>query len=312
MQLPQQKGPSANLPLYLRYPRWFAYTGGVIYFLVTDLISVAFDTALLHYLQKAFLPWEPYVWEFSNSVVILAAVPLIVAFGHRLPIGWSTWRVNAVRHAIGTVVFFAYKASAVIVLRKLMYAALGGHYDLSIVPSVIGSGHSVASLIGIEYLPDARTYLEILAASYVYRFILLQLSGEAREFTKPEAGAPVESLERPQRFLVRKLGKEFLVAVGDIERLEALGNYVNLHVRGHAYPLRSTMSAIELKLDPTRFVRTHRSHIVNLDCLAEIHPLDTGDASLILRSGTVVPCSRNYRSSLRERAASEPVSASTV
>jgi DNA-binding LytR/AlgR family response regulator len=61
--------------------------------------------------------------------------------------------------------------------------------------------------------------------------------GEAREFTKPEVGSPVESLERPQRFLVRKLGKEFLVAVNDIERLEAQGNYVNLHVRGRAYPL---------------------------------------------------------------------------
>ena len=100
------------------------------------------------------------------------------------------------------------------------------------------------------------------------------------------------------------------MAVNDIERLEAQGNYVNLHARGRAYPLRSTMSAIELKLDPTRFVRTQRSHIVNLDFLVEIHPLDTGDASLILRDGTSVPCSRNYRSSLRDRAARDPVSAS--
>jgi hypothetical protein len=312
MQLARPKSLSPNTPLYLRYPRWFAYTGVVIYFLITDLIVVASDTALLHYLHKDFQPWEPYVWEFSNSVVILAVVPLIVAFAHRLPISWSTWRVNLVRHAIGTVVFFAYKAIGVIALRKLVYAALGGHYDLNIVPSVIGSGRSVASVIGIEYLPDARTYLEILGASYAYRFILLQLSGEAREFTKPEAGAPVESLERPQRFLVRKLGKEFLVAVDDIEWLEAQGNYVNLHVRGHAYPLRSTMSAIESKLDPARFVRIHRSHIVNLDFLAEIHPLETGDASLILRGGSSVPCSRSYRSALRGRAASERVGTSAL
>jgi DNA-binding LytR/AlgR family response regulator len=145
-------------------------------------------------------------------------------------------------------------------------------------------------------------YVVFLALSYAYRFILMQLYGEAREFTKPEAGAPVESLERPQRFLVRKLGKEFLVAVDDIEHLEALGNYVNLHVRGHAYPLRSTMTAIESKLDPRKFVRAHRSHIVNLDFLVEIHPLDAGDATLKLRDGTAVPCSRNYRSSLKDRA----------
>jgi DNA-binding LytR/AlgR family response regulator len=160
----------------------------------------------------------------------------------------------------------------------------------------------VQFVIATEYLPDAGAYVALLSLSYAYRFILLQLTGEAREFTKPEAGAPVESLERPQRFLVRKLGKEFLVAIDDIEHLEALGNYVNLHVRGHAYPLRSTMSAMELKLDPRRFVRTHRSHIVNLDFLAEIHPLDSGDATLKLRDGTAVPCSRNYRSSLRDSA----------
>jgi len=50
-----------------------------------------------------------------------------------------------------------------------------------------------------------------------------------------------------------------------------------------------------------KFVRVHRSHIVNLDYLLEIEPLDTGDARLKLRDGTAVGCSRTYRDALRER-----------
>jgi hypothetical protein len=283
----------------LRHPRWCGYSLAALYAFVTGLVNVASNIDSLHHSHAAYMPWEPYVWEYSSAIVVLTALPLIVAFDRRLPISWSTWRLNLVRHALASVIFSAYKIGGATLLRKLAYAAMGEHFVFSSLPYGIGS----------NLLSDVRLYLEILAVTYAYRFILLQLRGEARVFATPEVGAPVESLERPQRFLVRKLGKEFLVAVDDIERLEAQGNYVNLHVRGRAYPLRSTMSAIESKLDPQKFVRTHRSHIVNLDYLLEIHPLDTGDATLILRGGNPVPCSRNYRSSVRGKASSEPMSA---
>jgi DNA-binding LytR/AlgR family response regulator len=91
------------------------------------------------------------------------------------------------------------------------------------------------------------------------------------------------------------------VAARDIEWLEAAENYVNLHVRGRVYPLRSTMSAIQERLDPQCFVRVHRSHIVNLDFLDQIEPLDTGDARLVLKDGSRVPCSRKYRGMLGTR-----------
>jgi DNA-binding LytR/AlgR family response regulator len=113
----------------------------------------------------------------------------------------------------------------------------------------------------------------------------------------------VEPLERPERFLVRKLGKEFLVAANDIEWLQASGNYVNLRVRGHDYPLRSTMAALEPRLDPARFVRVHRSYMVHLDRIAEIQPQESGDARLLMRDGSRIPCSRRYRPALRGVAA---------
>lgn len=63
------------------------------------------------------------------------------------------------------------------------------------------------------------------------------------------------------------------------------------------------MGSIEPQLHPARFVRVHRSYIVNLDCVVEIEPLDTGDARIAMCDRTSVPCSRTYRAALRpERA----------
>src|SRR5690606_20723405 len=106
-----------------------------------------------------------------------------------------------------------------------------------------------------------------------------------------------------ERFLVRKLGREFLVAASDIEWLQASGNYVNLRVRGHDYPLRSTLGGIAARLDPERFVRIHRSYMVNLNCIGSIEPLDTGDARVHLKDGGALPASRSYRAELRGRVA---------
>jgi len=104
---------------------------------------------------------------------------------------------------------------------------------------------------------------------------------------------------RPERFLVRKLRREFLIAATDIDWLQAEGNYVGLHVNGHDYLLRATLTDFLTQLDPDRFVRVHRSHAVNLGRLKEIEPLDGGDARLHMHDGTTVPCSRRYRDALR-------------
>lgn len=83
------------------------------------------------------------------------------------------------------------------------------------------------------------------------------------------------------------------------------GNYVNLRVRGHDYPLRSTLGGIEARLDPVRFARVHRSYMVNLDHIASIEPLETGDARVHMQDGAKLPCSRTYRADLRQRAGLE-------
>jgi LytTr DNA-binding domain len=233
--------------------------------------------------------WEPVVWEYSSALLLLALLPAQLAFDRRFPFQAATWQRALTAHLLATVPYSLLHVFGMVGLRHLAYGAVGSRYDF---------GYWPKELL-YEYLKDVRTYASTITIVYLYRLLLLRLQGEARLLTAPDTGLPAEAIERPNRFLVRKLGAEFLVAAQDIEFLEAAENYVNLHVRGRVYPLRSTMTAIQDRLDPTRFVRVHRSYIVNLDCLEQIEPLDTGDARLLLKNGSRIPCSRRYRSALR-------------
>lgn len=238
-----------------------------------------------------FAPWEPVVWEWSSALVALALVPAVAWFSRRVPVHLDTWRRALPMHLLGSVAWSLLHVGGMVALRQAAYAAQGMDYDFS----------PWLSEFGYEYLKDVRSYAGVVFAIGIYRWFLLRLQGEASVLSAaddaPTAGE--QATQRPERFLVRKLGKEFLVSAADVEWLQASGNYVNLRVRGRDYPLRSTMAAIERQFDPARFVRVHRSYMVNLDAIAEIEPLDTGDARIVMRDGAVVPCSRTYREALR-------------
>jgi hypothetical protein len=235
--------------------------------------------------------WEPFVWEGSSNGLLLVVLPALVLFTRRFPLHLDTWRKNLPWHLAASVVFSLVHVVGMVALRKLAYGVQGETYDF---------GHWPTELL-YEYLKDARAYVFIVALIEGYRFFRLRLQGEARMLAAPDEGPPLEPVERPERFLVRKLGREFLVAAADIEWLQASGNYVNLRMRGHDYPLRSTLAALESRLDPASFVRVHRSYMVNLDQVASIEPLDTGDARIHLKDKTILPCSRRYRDALKAR-----------
>ena len=239
-----------------------------------------------------FADWEPAVWEWSSGLMMLALVPGLVWFTRRFPMHWDTWRRHLPWHVVTSLVFSLIHVVGMVALRKLVYASQGAVYDFGPWPAELF----------YEYLKDVRSYTMMVSMIEVYRFIRRRLQGEASLLDRPDEGEPLEPVDRPERFLVRKLGREFLIAANDIEWLQASGNYVNLRVRGHDYPLRSTIAGIEARLDPGRFARIHRSYIVNLGRIASIEPLDTGDTRLHLHDGEALPCSRRYRDALRARA----------
>ena len=237
--------------------------------------------------------WRPFVWEASSNGVLLLLVPAVVWFTRRFPLLWENWRRQLPWYFAASVVFSVVHVVAMVLLRHLAYATQGETYHF---------GHWPTELF-YEYLKDVRAFGMYVLTIEGYRLLRRRLQGEARMLDAPDEGPPLDSIERPERFLVRKLGREFLVAAADIEWLQAAGNYVNLRVRGHDYPLRSTIAGIETRLDPARFLRIHRSYIVNFDQIVSIEPLESGDARVHLRDRTVLPCSRRYRDALKARTA---------
>ena len=235
--------------------------------------------------------WEPVVWEASSSLLWAALIPAIIAFSRHFPLHWDSWRRVLPWHVAASVLVSLVHVLGMVGLRELACAAMDSDYQF---------GHWGRELL-YEYLKDVRSYAFLLLIVEFWRLLLRRWQGEASLLAAPDEGPPVEPVERPERFLVRKLGREFLVAARDIEWLQASGNYVNLRVRGHDYPLRSTLAGLEGQLDPTRFARIHRSYLVNLELIAALEPLDSGDARVHLRDGTALPCSRRYRDALRQR-----------
>lgn len=107
----------------------------------------------------------------------------------------------------------------------------------------------------------------------------------------------------PAMLAVKTGGQYVMVRTDDIDWIEADDNYARLHLRsGGVRLLNRSLTALESKvLDPRRFVRVHRSSIVNLARIVSLEPLFHGEMSVVLDGGARVACSRRYRSRLEER-----------
>jgi two-component system, LytTR family, response regulator len=112
-------------------------------------------------------------------------------------------------------------------------------------------------------------------------------------------------LAATQRYAARvavRTGDRFVVVDwSDVDWIEAADNYVTLHVGAREYLLRETLTSIERQVDPDRFTRIHRSAIVQLDRIVELHPGTHGDADLVLRNGTHLTLTRTWREGVQRR-----------
>lgn len=280
---------SRLLARYMPYRRYFEVGFWVINYLLFAVINSVISILDIERAQLQFENWKPIVWELSSVLVGLCLVPAIIAFERRFPLYIGVLRKHLPMHILGSIVYSVVHVTAMVWIRKGVYISQNLSYDFGNWPLEMG----------YEYLKDWQTYAGVLFVLALYRLLLLRLQGEARLLDAPDDGPELEPVERPERFLVRKLGKEFLIAAAEIEYLQASGNYVNLHLHSRDYPLRTTMAAIEPRMDPHKFVRVHRSYMVNLDFIKEIEPLDTGDARILMKDGSMIPCSRRYRAALK-------------
>lgn len=103
-----------------------------------------------------------------------------------------------------------------------------------------------------------------------------------------------------ERLTVRTGTRYVVVAVADVDWIQAEDNYVRLHVGTASHLMRETLAAMERTLDPRRFVRVHRSTIVNVERVRSIESWGLGEFLLVLKDGTKLQSSRGYRERVRE------------
>lgn len=103
-----------------------------------------------------------------------------------------------------------------------------------------------------------------------------------------------------RRLTVKNRGRTIFLAVDDIDYIVSEGNYLRLQVGKEGHLIRSAMHQLEERLDPDKFARIHRSTIINIDRVKEMHPLFNGDQLVIMKTGKELTLSRNYRDRLKD------------
>ncbi|WP_395712108.1 LytTR family DNA-binding domain-containing protein [Reyranella sp.] len=237
--------------------------------------------------------------ELTSHVVVAALLPALYWLHRRWPIGDSLRTVTI--HVAAVVPFSIAHTVGMAALRLLWFSAiLGTDYSFPLTPDrlayefakdIVSYGMLSAGVLALRYLLDRMPQRANVAPQPVVR----QEPAPA-PVPEPPAGAPAPSSPPlAERFAVRKRGREIMVEMTDIDWVEASGNYAVLHVGGETLEIRSSLSKLEGELDPRRFVRVHKSYLVNVTRITEVTPWVSGDWRIRLQDGAEVNLSRRYR-----------------
>ena len=220
--------------------------------------------------------------EVSSHIVVAALLPVLYWMHRRWPVGAGPR--NIAIHALGLVPFSLIHTIGMAALRLLWFSGiLGEAYSFPI----------TVDRLAYEFAKDIINYGMLSAAVMALRHVFAR--GPAPTAEPVAAPPPSQPESLPERFAVRKRGKEIMVEVADIDWIEAAGNYAVLHVGGDTLEIRSTLTKLEGELDPKRFVRVHKSYVVNVARIAEVTPWISGDWRIRLQDGAEVNLSRRYR-----------------
>jgi two-component system LytT family response regulator len=153
----------------------------------------------------------------------------------------------------------------------------------------VGAVHYLVKPFGRKDVEAAVVRIrEVLAA----RVAGSSISDLLTHFQRHMGSEPLE------RVVIKRDGRALVLRVDQIDWIEAAGNYSRVHAGGQRHLVRETMSSLEKKLDKRRFVRVHRSALVNIDRIRELQPTSHGDYSIVLHDETRIVLSRRYRGSL--------------
>lgn len=226
---------------------------------------------------------RPLVDEVSSHLVVAALLPALYWLHRRFPIGGAPR--NLLVHVAAVVPFSIVHTAGMGALRLLWFNAIVG------VPYTFPL---TFDRLQYEFAKDLVSYLMLTTGVLALQYLLQRIDTAKPKGEAPAGPAP--PAPPPERFTVRKRGgSEVLVEMADIDWIEASGNYAILHVAGETFEIRSSLARLETELDPKRFVRVHKSHVVNIARVAEVIPWVSGDWRIRLQDGAEVNLSRRYR-----------------
>ncbi len=230
---------------------------------------------------------EPWIWEFSSAVSVLAWLLPVLLFDDALR-AWvaSVW-VRLVAYAAASVAFSVAHVATMVGLRHIAYRMAGWRYEF---------GPWVDSLL-YEYRKDALTFVVILAVAAVLRMRATRARPVGAAKAEPAVSAPTSAVAAAApTFIVRTSTQgDLLVRADEVDWVEAQGNYVALHVGTEARLLRHKLAEMETRLKDHGFIRTHRRALVNRARMQAIIPPELGELGVRLSSGQVAPLSESRR-----------------
>ena len=276
-----------------RRPKLYVALVIIVYLLINNGINATSDwmEATRNGATPEFALWEPITWELSSALSVLLILPLMFFWFSRFPLKLENASRQIFLHIIATLVFSGIHVGLMVMMREGIYNFMQGNYNFGNVPSEFF----------YEYRKDAWGYVFWLLSFTVYHFVYSRLKGEATFIDEEDNSAGVTVQDAPEHFLVKKLDKEFIVKVEDIEWLEAAGNYVNLHAKGRIYPLRATLSSLIPRLESKGFSRVHRSYGINHSSVDSMQALPSGDAEICLHNKQLIPLSRRYKDAFKTK-----------
>ncbi len=150
----------------------------------------------------------------------------------------------------------------------------------------------------VDYLLKPYDDTRFAAALDRARDLVKRKRGDAVDYRLTRLIEHLEG-EGRDRILLKSSGEIIFLKTGEIDWIEAEGDYVKFHVTGRTHLMRGTMAALEARLDPARFIRIHRSTIVNVDRLRKLSPSFEGEYAVVLHDGTKLRLSRGYHDRIK-------------
>lgn len=254
--------------------------GGFLLTLVAVMLSNAESTlsdfALAGIEETKLHVW---VWQVSSVFAWLTTAPVIWWLAKRVRPPRFSWPVTVLLILLASIPLSLWHIGLMILLRKAWYAAEGSHYVF------LARG---SNRVLYEYRKDLASYLQFTGFAAIAQWLLARAAVQA------------EAAPQPPRILkVADGAVTHQVPVGEIDHVNAAGNYVELAWGGRTLLHRATLASVSAELGPT-FAQIHRSRLVRRAAIRRVETDRSGDFTVTLADGTSLRGSRRYRDSVQD------------